>query len=117
MFACFFGFAHLNNPNVTFFSLVNVTFAGVWLSLAYFKTQTLWFPIALHFSWNFFHNHIFSFPFSGIQFEKIDFLVLAQSRPLWLTGGAFGPEGGALATLRVSCGGRLYLPVGLDHDF
>ncbi len=99
VFACFFGFAHFNNPNVTFFSLVNVGFAGVWLSLAYFKTRTLWFPIALHFSWNFFQNHIFSFPVSGIQFEKYQLGVLTQSGPVWLTGGSFGPEGGALATL------------------
>jgi len=98
-FACFFGAAHLGNPNVTFFSLVNVALAGAWLAFAYFKTRTLWFPIALHFSWNFFQNHIFSFPVSGIQFEKYQLGVLKQSGPVWLTGGTFGPEGGALATI------------------
>ncbi len=98
-FACFFGLAHANNPNVTFFSLVNVALAGIWLSLAYFKTRTLWFPIALHCSWNFFQNHIFSFPVSGILFSKYQLGVLRQSGPVWLTGGSFGPEGGALATL------------------
>jgi len=105
VFACFFGFAHFNNPNVTFFSLINVALAGVWLSLAYFKTRTLWFPIALHFSWNFFQNHIFSFPVSGIQFEKYQLGVLTQSGPVWLTGGSFGPEGGALATLMLVVAG------------
>ncbi len=104
-FACFFGFAHFNNPNVTFLSLVNVALAGVWLSLAYFKTRTLWFPIALHFSWNFFQNHVFSFPVSGIQFEKYQLGVLTQSGPVWLTGGSFGPEGGALATLMLVAAG------------
>jgi hypothetical protein len=105
VFACFFGFAHFNNPNVTFFSLVNVALAGVWLSLAYFKTRTLWFPIALHFSWNFLQNHIFSFPVSGIQFEKYQLGVLKQSGPVWLTGGSFGPEGGALATIMLVVAG------------
>ncbi|MGA7160405.1 MAG: CPBP family intramembrane glutamic endopeptidase [Bacteroidota bacterium] len=99
VFASFFGYAHSMNPNVTFFSLVNVALAGVWLSLAYFKTRTLWFPIALHFSWNFFQNHIFSFPVSGIQFQKFQLGVMIQSGPAWVTGGSFGPEGGALATL------------------
>ena len=109
VFACFFGLAHLSNPNVTFFSLVNVALAGAWLSLAYFKTRTLWFPIALHFSWNFFQNHIFSFPVSGIQFEKYQLGVLTQSGPVWLTGGAFGPEGGALATIMlVAAGAFIY---------
>ncbi|HTR80834.1 MAG TPA: type II CAAX endopeptidase family protein [Bacteroidota bacterium] len=98
-FAAFFGFAHSSNPNVTFFSLVNVALAGVWLAIAYFKTRTLWFPIALHFSWNFMQNHVFSFPVSGIQFGKYQLGVLVQSGPNWLTGGTFGPEGGALATL------------------
>jgi len=105
VFASFFGFAHASNPNVTFFSLVNVALAGVWLSLAYFKTRTLWFPIALHFSWNFFQNHIFSFPVSGIQLEKYQLGVLTQSGPVWLTGGTFGPEGGALATLMLVVAG------------
>jgi hypothetical protein len=98
-FAFFFGYAHWRNPNVTAFSLINVGLAGVWLSIAYFKTRTLWFPIALHFSWNFFQNHIFSFPVSGIQFEKFQLGTLVQSGPVWLTGGSFGPEGGALASV------------------
>ena len=105
VFASFFGYAHASNPNVTFFSLVNVALAGVWLSLAYFKTRTLWFPIALHFSWNFFQNHIFSFPVSGIQFQKFQLGVLMQSGPAWLTGGSFGPEGGAFATLMLVVSG------------
>ncbi|MGA9407126.1 MAG: CPBP family intramembrane glutamic endopeptidase, partial [Bacteroidota bacterium] len=105
VFASFFGYAHASNPNITFFSLVNVALAGVWLSLAYFKTRTLWFPIALHFSWNFFQNHIFSFPVSGIQFQKFQLGVLTQSGPVWLTGGSFGPEGGALATLMLVVAG------------
>lgn len=104
-FAGFFGAAHLGNPNVTFFSLVNVALAGVWLSLAYFKSRTLWFPVALHFSWNFFQNHIFSFPVSGIQFEKYQLGVLKQTGPVWLTGGSFGPEGGALATVMLVLSG------------
>jgi len=109
VFGCLFGLAHLSNPNVTFFSLVNVALAGAWLSLAYFKTRTLWFPIALHFSWNFFQNHIFSFPVSGIQFEKYQLGVLTQSGPVWLTGGTFGPEGGALATIMlVAAGAFIY---------
>jgi uncharacterized protein len=104
-FALFFGFAHWSNPNVTTFSLINVGLAGVWLSIAYVKTRTLWFPIALHFSWNFLQNHIFSFPVSGIQFEKFQLGTLVQSGPAWLTGGPFGPEGGALATVMLVCSG------------
>jgi len=104
-FALFFGYAHWRNPNVTAFSLINVGLAGVWLSIAYFKTRTLWFPIALHFSWNFLQNHVFSFPVSGIQFEKFQLGTLVQSGPAWFTGGSFGPEGGALTTALLMCSG------------
>jgi uncharacterized protein len=104
-FALFFGYAHLKNPNVTTFSLINVGLAGVWLSIAYFKTRTLWFPIGLHFSWNFLQNHVFSFPVSGLQFEKFQLGTLVQSGPAWLTGGSFGPEGGALTTVMLVCSG------------
>lgn len=106
-FALFFGAAHANNPNVTVFSLINVALAGVWLSIAYFKTRALWFPIALHFSWNFMQNHVFSFPVSGLHFSQYQLGFLAQTGPTWLTGGAFGPEGGALATIMLVVSGCL----------
>ena len=115
-FSAFFGFAHASNPNVTFFSLVNVALAGVWLSIAYFKTRSLWFPIGLHFSWNFIQNHICSFPVSGIQFTKFQLGVVVQSGPNWLTGGSFGPEGGALATLMLILAGSLIWYSPLIHS-
>jgi len=99
IFALFFAGMHLGNPNVTFFSVINIAFAGVWLSVAYFKTRSLWFATGLHFSWNFFQNHIFSFPVSGLDFKQYQLGILMQSGPDWITGGSFGPEGGALTTV------------------
>ncbi|MDE3057103.1 MAG: CPBP family intramembrane metalloprotease [Bacteroidota bacterium] len=107
-FAVFFGVAHSSNPHVTFFSMANIALAGVFLSAAYLKTRSLWFPVALHFTWNFLMNHIYSFPVSGIQFGQYQLGVLIQSGPEWLTGGTFGPEGGALATL-VLIGGTAFI--------
>lgn len=101
IFAVFFGMAHLSNPHVTFFSFINVVLAGIWLSLAYLKTRSLALPLGLHFSWNFLQNHVFSFPVSGIDFTQFQLGTLVQSGPEWLTGGHFGPEGGALATVMV----------------
>jgi CAAX protease family protein len=100
-FAVLFGLMHASNPHVTFFSIVNVCLAGIWLSIAYYKTKALWFPIALHFSWNFLQNNIYSFPVSGLQFQQYQLGVLIQSGPSWVTGGAFGPEGGILTTVLV----------------
>lgn len=103
-FSLFFGFVHKSNPNATTFSLINIAIAGVWLSAAYVKTRGLWLPIGLHFSWNFFQNHVFSFPVSGLQMSDTQLGVLRDRGPEWITGGAFGPEGGALATLVIVAG-------------
>jgi membrane protease YdiL (CAAX protease family) len=93
-----FALAHGGNPNVTIFALVNIGLASVWLSLAYLRTRSLWLPTALHFSWNFSQTTIFGFPTSGIRPVGSTLTLLDQSGPDWLTGGAFGPEGGLLGS-------------------
>ncbi len=97
--ALFFAFAHRSNPNQTAFGLINVSLAAIWLSIAYMKTRSLWLPFGLHVSWNYSQTVIYSFPTSGIDFTKFQLGETVQSGPEWITGGAFGPEGGALATL------------------
>lgn len=99
IFSTFFGLAHLGNPNVTLFGLVNTVLAGVWLSVAYLKTRTLWFPTALHAGWNFFQGYVYSFPVSGNTFGQRSLFVLEQTGPEWVTGGDYGPEAGVLATV------------------
>jgi hypothetical protein len=102
--ALLFAFAHFYNPNASLFGLINVGLAGIWLSIAYFKTKALWLPIGLHISWNFFQGFVYSFPVSGTTSEKEQIGKAIVSGPDWLTGGAFGPEGGALATLMLVLG-------------
>ena len=50
----FFSLIHGANPNVTLLGLSNIFLAGIFLGASYVFTKNLWFPIALHFSWNFF---------------------------------------------------------------
>jgi membrane protease YdiL (CAAX protease family) len=97
--AVLFALAHAGNPNAGTLSLVNVALAGIWLSFAYMKTRSLWLPIGLHASWNFSQTTLFSFPTSGVQFAEKHLYALNQTGPDWVTGGAFGPEGGALCTV------------------
>ena len=99
LMATFFALAHAQNPKVSVFGLINVAFAAIWFSFAYLKTRSLWLPIALHFSWNFCQTTLYSFPTSGIAFQEQKIFSLVQTGPDWITGGSFGPEGGALATL------------------
>ncbi len=94
-----FAMAHMGNPNASVFGIINVGLAGVWLSIAYFKTGALWLPIGLHISWNFVQGFVYSYPVSGTSSEREQIGKAIVNGPEWITGGAFGPEGGALATL------------------
>ena len=100
----FFCAAHLRNPGVSTLSIVNIALAGVWLSVAYMKTRSLWLPFGLHWSWNFAQTTVFGYPTSGGTFEGQRVFDAVQAGPDWMTGGSFGPEGGILSTIAlVAC--------------
>ncbi|QQS45672.1 MAG: CPBP family intramembrane metalloprotease [Acidobacteriota bacterium] len=99
LFSIIFGFAHWDNPSRTFFSTANTILAGVWLSIAYLKTRRLWFPTALHFTWNWMMGAFFGLPVSGITIPQNPILLSTSHQPLWLTGGSYGAEGGAATSL------------------
>jgi uncharacterized protein len=96
-----FAVAHLYNPNVSpGFTFVNTVFAGVWLAVAYLRTRSLWFPLGLHWSWNW-TTALLGIPVSGIPVERIapaPLLHAMNAGPDWLTGGRYGIEGGAACT-------------------
>lgn len=94
-----FGLAHFSNPSASAFSTINTILAGVWLGLAYLMTRSLWLATALHFSWNFAMVFIFGLPVSGITtLEQASWLRGYSGAPEWISGGSYGPEGGAAAT-------------------
>lgn len=98
VFSLLFGLAHAWNPNVSVFGLINVMLAGVLLSIAYLQTRALWLPIGIHIGWNFTQGYIWGLPVSGTT--QIDPLTISQETgPDLLTGGTFGPEGGAACTI------------------
>jgi len=99
LFSIYFGWAHWNNPNRTLFSTANTALAGVWLSIAYLRTRNLWFPTALHFTWNWTMGAFFGIPVSGVRMLRHPLLVPSSDGPVWLTGGSYGSEGGAAATV------------------
>jgi len=96
-----FSWGHLNNPNaVAGFTFVNTALAGVWLAVAYLRTRNLWFPLGIHWAWNWTMGAVLGLPVSGI--EKLTPHPLFHATdlgPAWLTGGSYGLEGGAACTL------------------
>lgn len=90
----FFSIIHGSNPNVTILGLSNIFLAGFFLGTSYIFTKNLWFPVALHFSWNFFQS-IFGFRVSGLDFYSlIEFDIIENN---FLNGGEFGFESSILS--------------------
>jgi hypothetical protein len=93
-----FGLLHFQNPNVSVLSLVLVTLAGVFLAAVLLATRSLYAAWLAHFAWNWTMAALLHVPVSGIDLGKPDF-QLVDTGPDWLTGGQWGPEGGAAAGL------------------
>jgi len=98
----FFAAGHLTNDNANYLSTVNTALAGVWFSVAYLKTRTLWFPFGLHLMWNWFQGAIFGIEVSGITaLTTAPLLREIDSGPVWLTGESYGIEGGIACTIAI----------------
>lgn len=93
-----FGFLHAGNPNASVISVFNIILAGFVLALPYLLTGSLAISIGLHFSWNFAQGGIFGFPVSGINFRTSIIQIEQNGMDSW-TGGAFGPEAGAVGII------------------
>jgi membrane protease YdiL (CAAX protease family) len=93
-----FGLVHLANPHRTWVSTLNTALVGLPLSIAYLRTKALWMPIGIHFIWNFLQGFFLGLPVSGMMMTG-GVLSAHVTGPEFLTGGAYGPEGGVIATI------------------
>lgn len=91
-----FSLVHGLNPNIDLFSLINIFFAGILLGISYIHTKNLWFPIALHLSWNLFQT-IFGFNVSGQKFYSLIEFSIPENN--LINGGDFGFEGSILSVI------------------
>lgn len=97
--ALIFGAMHLANPNSSVTAALGLAIqAGLLLAAAYIYSRNLWFPIAIHFGWNFTQSGVFGAIVSGNSIEKSLLTTKIQGAE-WFTGGQFGPEGSIQATL------------------
>ena len=96
-----FAAIHLRNPNVAAgFTFINTALAGVWLAVAYLRTRSLWFPLGVHWAWNWALGSLFGLPVSGItDLAPYPLLRGTDLGPAWLTGGNYGIEGGLACTV------------------
>ena len=96
--AILFGAMHLGNPNSSLIAAIGLAIqAGLLLASAYIYSRNLWFPIAVHFAWNFTQSALFGANVSGTTTAKT--LITSKIEGAeWYTGGQFGPEGSVQAT-------------------
>ena len=78
---------------------VNVFAAGILFGLAYRSTGNLWFPIAIHFAWNYVLGPVLGLTVSGSNRLASGGQVFIPTGPALFIGGAFGLEGGLIVTL------------------
>jgi membrane protease YdiL (CAAX protease family) len=87
-----FGFVHLMNANSSLLAAIAISIeAGMLISAAYMLTRNLWFPIAIHFAWNFTEGDIFGTSVSGTD-RAVSIIVSKLEGSQWFTGGAWGIE-------------------------
>lgn len=99
-----FAWVHGGNPGAGPLALVNIFLAGVLLAVAVLRTGTLWFATAVHLGWNWAMAGPLDLPVSGLGGLDMPLYDVVDRGPAWLTGGAFGPEGGLAGTLALGAG-------------
>jgi hypothetical protein len=93
-----FGLLHMANPGATPQSIAIVILAGGFLGGILLLTDSLYAAWMAHFAWNWSMAAVLHATVSGLPAHPPDYRVVDHG-PTWLTGGVWGPEGGAAAAL------------------
>lgn len=97
-----FAGVHQMNPNLSNIAIFNTFLAGIWFATAYLISNNLWFPIAIHFAWNWTQVAIFGMELSGFEkFVETPLLKEIDRGPEWISGGNYGIEGSIACTAAI----------------
>ena len=94
--AIIFGAAHIDNIGSTPLSVLNTVLWGLLLGYATLKSHGLWFPIGLHYGWNWILPMLganlsgFKMGVTGLRLDAVENIV---------GGGTYGPEASVMLTL------------------
>ena len=98
-----FGLLHYANPGANVQSVSVVVFAGVFLGAILLATESLYAAWMAHFAWNWSMAELLHAAVSGAHFPYSSYRM-DDVGPAWLTGGSWGPEGGAAAVAGMLAG-------------
>ena len=99
-----FGVTHLSNPGAGVRTTLLVILAGLALGTLRQRTGSLPAAWLAHLAWNWIMAAVLHVPVSGLPLASAGYRGVLEG-PSWLTGGSWGPEGGAVAG--VAMGGAL----------
>lgn len=100
--SAFFALSHVQHPNITVLAVVNLFLAGVMFGMLYLRLGTLWLVIGVHAGWNF-GKLLVKLPLSGYTFPLTTPITGMLTAKQWITGGAFGLEGGLGVSVLLLC--------------
>ncbi|WP_314749320.1 type II CAAX endopeptidase family protein [Tannerella forsythia] len=94
-----FSVLHLFNSGFGLLAFVNLVLYGVFLAVYMLKTGNIWGVCAIHSVWNFSQGNLYGMPVSEMNILETSLFSssLVEGKE-WLSGGAFGPEGGVITS-------------------
>ena len=111
-----FGLLHLANPGADARSVTMVVLAGIFLGAVLVVTGSLYAAWMAHWAWNWVMAVPLHAAVSGLPLARPDYQVV-DAGPDWITGGTWGPEGGAGAAAGMAIGlGYLYWRKKKEHE-
>ena len=99
-----FGGLHGWNPHAGGLALLNIGLAGLLLGGICLITGSLWWATGVHAGWNLATGFFADLPVSGVRLVDTPMYEVADGGRAVVTGGAFGFEGGAAATIGLALG-------------
>jgi len=92
LLAIYFGYGHSRNPGESLAGEAGIVVIALLFALTVRRTGTLWMAVGWHAAFDFGETFLYSVPDSGAVFPGHLSNATLQG-PVWLTGGATGPEG------------------------
>ena len=102
--AVMFAAAHSLNPHLNGLAMLNLVLFAAFAGLYALRDGSIWGVAGMHAAWNWMQGNVFGIPVSGMLPIGGSWLSLSETGPDWLTGGAFGAEGGLAVSLVLATG-------------
>lgn len=114
----FFSILHLSNHGISLLAVINLFLFGLFASLYFWKSGSIWGIAAVHSAWNFTQGNILGVQVSGINAGPSIILSTGVQSKEIMNGGSFGLEGGLGVTivLIISLIILILLPIRKDNQ-